>query len=212
MRAMPLKFKQLLEKIAKEKAPGPVPTFSALHLLHAVELVAAKPIGRAKLSEELEVGEGAARTIIARLKEAGLISTSKAGCSLTTKGRKLWDKYREIITKEIEIEKCELLSAKYNIAILVKNCGHKVETGIEQRDAAVKIGAKGAITIIFKDGHLIVPSVSNDFLRDYPDAAEQIIRLMQPEENDVIIISGADTPNVAKQGITAAAWTLLDDC
>jgi len=212
MRAMPLKFKQLLEKIAKEKAPGPVPTFSALHLLHAVELVAAKPIGRAKLSEELEVGEGAARTIIARLKEAGLISTSKAGCSLTTKGRKLWDKYREIITKEIEIGKCELLNAKYNIAVLINNCAHKVESGMEQRDAAVKIGAKGAITIIFKDGHLIVPSVSNDFLRDYPDAAEQIIRLMQPEENDVIIISGADTPNVAKQGITAAAWTLLDDC
>ncbi|MEM1565590.1 MAG: DUF4443 domain-containing protein [Candidatus Bathyarchaeia archaeon] len=205
------KIKQLLEKIVKEKASGPAPTFSALHLLRAVELVAEKSVGRAKLSEELKIGEGATRTIITRLKEAGLISTSKAGCSLTMKGRKLWEEYKKVIVKEVEIENCELMNAKHNVAALIKNCGHKVKTGIEQRDAAVKIGAKGAVTIVFRNGRLIIPSVSDDFLRDYPNAAEQIANLMQPKENDVIIISGADTLDLARNGVAAAAWTLLDN-
>lgn len=208
---MPQEFKQLLEKIAKERG-GPAPTFSALHLLRAVELIAEKPVGRAKLSEMLNVGEGVARTIITRLKKAGLISTSKSGCSLTAKGRKLWEDYRKVMTKEVEIGKFELLNAKYNFAVLIKDCGDKVKTGMEQRDAAVKIGAKGAVTIVFKGGRFIVPSVSDDFLRDYPNAAEKIVKLMQPEENDVVIISGADTPDVARMGITATAWTLFDDC
>lgn len=212
MKFMSHKFKQLLEKIAKEKAPGPAPTFSALHLLQAIELVAEKPIGRAKLSEGLNIGEGAARTIITRLKEAGLISSTKVGCSLTAKGCKLWEEYRKVVSKKVRIEDSELMGAKHNFAILIKNRGHKVKTGMEQRDAAVKIGAKGAVTIVFKNGRLTVPMVSEDFLRDYPRTAEHIAKLMQPEENDVIIISGAESSDAAERGITAAAWTLLDDC
>lgn len=206
------KFKQLLEKIAKEKAPGPAPTFSVLHLLHAIELAAEKPIGRIKLAEELKIGEGVARTIIDRLKEAGLVSTSKTGCNLTMKGQKLWDEYRKIIQKKVEIGRCELIKAKHNFAVLAKNCGHKISTGMEQRDAAVKIGAKGAVTIIFKDGRLMIPAVCEDFSRDYPSAAKQIAMLLQPEENDVIVICGADTLELAKYGTTAAVWTLLNDC
>ncbi|MEM2688692.1 MAG: DUF4443 domain-containing protein [Candidatus Bathyarchaeia archaeon] len=212
MSLMPCKIKELLEKIAKEKAPGPAPTFSALHLLRAVELVAERPIGRAKLSEGLMVGEGAARTIIARLKEAGIILTSKTGCTLTIKGRKLWEEYKKVVDRKIEIRECELINAKHNFAVLIKNRGHKVKTGIEQRDAAVKIGAKGAVTIIFRNGRFVIPAVSEDFLRDYPRPAEQITRLIQPKENDVIIISGADNLDAARYGVTAAAWTLLDDC
>lgn len=209
---MPHKFKKLLEKIAGEKAPGPAPTFSVLHLLQAMELVAEKPIGRTKLAEELKTGEGATRTIIKRLKDAGLVSTSKNGCRLTLKGQKLWEEYKKVIPKSIKIGKCELTNVKHNFAILAKSCGNKIGTGIEQRDAAVKIGAKGAITIIFKNGRLMIPSVSDDLLRDYPKTAEQIINFLQPEENDVIVISGSDDLYLAKCGATAAAWTLLDDC
>ena len=206
------KLKQLLEKIAKEKAPGPAPTFSVLHLLRAMELGAEKPIGRTKLAAELKIGQGAARTIISRLREAGLISTSKMGYVLTRKGLKLWEEYRKIFQEKVEIGEYDLINAKHNFAILAKNCGHKIRSGIEQRDAAVKIGAKGVVTIVFKNGRLTIPSVSENFERDFPSAAKQILKLLQPEENDVIIIGGADTPNLAEQGTIAAAWTLFDDC
>ena len=206
------KVKQFLEKTAREKAPGPAPTFSVLHILRAMELVAEKPIGRTKLAAELNVGQGATRTIINRLREAGLLSTSKTGCKLTTKGLKLWREYKKVFQKKIEIKESELTHAKYNFAVLAKNCGHKIRSGIEQRDAAVRIGAKGAITVIVRDGRLIIPSVSDDFTRDFPTTAEKIVKFLQPEENDVVVISGADTLDLAEQGIAAATWTLLDDC
>lgn len=209
---MPPKVKSFLEKIAKEKAPGPAPTFSVLHILRAIELAAEKPIGRTKLAAELTIGQGAARTVISRLREAGLLSTSKVGCVLTEKGKKLWEEYQKIFRKKIEIAGSELTHAKHNFAVLAKNCGHKIKSGIEQRDAAVKIGAKCAITIIFRDGNLAIPLVSDNFARDFPATAEQIIKILQPEENDVIVISGADTPDLARYGTAAATWTLLDDC
>jgi predicted transcriptional regulator len=209
---MPTKIKNFLEKVVSEKAIGPAPTFSILHVLRAIELVSEKPVGRGKLAKSLGVGEGAVRTIIGRLKKAGIISTSKAGCQLTVNGLKLFEEYKKIFGKRAKIDEAKLMPAPFNAALLAKNCGDKVKFGIEQRDAAVRVGAKGATTIIFKNGRLIIPSVCDDLLRDYPKIAEKLITLLQPEENDVIIVAGADSLELAEYGAAAAAWTLLDDC
>jgi predicted transcriptional regulator len=205
-------FKQVLEEIAGEKAPGPSPSFSLFHMLSAIELMAEKPIGRNKLAYNLKVGEGAVRTIISRMKKASLITISKAGCTLTNKGLRLWNEYKTIFKKKVEIGKNELTLADYNSAILIKNRGHKVKSGIEQRDAAVMAGAKSAITIMVKDGRLIIPSVSDNAVKDFPKAANKIIKLLEPEENDVIIIGGAGSKEKAEFGALAAAWILLNDC
>lgn len=209
---MPRPFKRLLEKIASEKAPGPSPKFSIINLLQAIELIAEKPIGRNKLADCLSVGEGAVRTMINRLKEADLITTSKAGCSLTKEGLKLWREYTSVFEKKTEIKANELALADYNYAILVKNRGYKVKSGVEQRDAAVMAGAKGATTIMLKKGRLIIPSVSDNVAEDFPKVTNQTIKLLQPKENDVVIIVSADTLRKAEYGTLAAAWTLLDDC
>jgi predicted transcriptional regulator len=208
---MPHAFKQFLEKISSEKAPGPSPSFSLFDMLNAIEVIAEKLIGRSKLAENLNVGEGAVRTIIERLKDAGLIETSKAGCTLTSKGLKLLKEYKSIL-KKAEIGKNELALAEYNSAILIKKSGHKIKSGVEQRDAAIRTGAKGATTIIFKEGRLIIPSVSNDMAKDYPKAANQITRHLKPEENDAIVIASGTSPREAEHGTLAAAWALLDDC
>ncbi|PMB74060.1 hypothetical protein C0199_01535 [Candidatus Bathyarchaeota archaeon] len=209
---MPSKIKSLLEKIVGEKAIGPAPTFSILHILRAIELVSEKPVGRGKLAEELRVGEGAVRTIISRLRRAGIFSTSKVGCQLTVKGLKLFEEYKKIFGKRTKIDKAKLMPTPFNSALLAKNCGDKVKSGIEQRDAAVRVGAKGATTIIFKNGRLVIPSVCDDLSRDYPKIAEKLIALLQPEENDVIVVAGADSLELAEYGAAAAAWTLFDDC
>lgn len=209
---MPHGFKQILEKVAGEKAPGPSPTFSVFHMLRAIELIAKKAIGRSKLAEELAVGEGAMRTMINRLKDAGLITTSKLGCSLTSKGLKLWNEYKTVFGRKVGIEKSELTLADYNFAILVKNRGHKVKSGMEQRDAAIMVGAMGATTIMFRAERLIIPSVSDNIAKDFPKAANQMVRLLQPEENDVIVVGGADSLIKAEYGALAAAWTLVNDC
>jgi predicted transcriptional regulator len=209
---MPHAFKQFLEKITGEKAPGPSPTFSVFHMLRAIELIGKKAIGRSKLAKELGVGEGAMRTMIKRLKDAGLVTISKLGCALTSKGLKLWNEYNTVLRRKVEIGKIELTLADYNFAILVKNRGHKVKSGMEQRDAAIMVGAKGATTIMFKGKRLIIPSVSDDVAKNFPEAANQMVRLLQPEENDVIVVGSADSLAKAEYGALAAAWTLVNDC
>jgi hypothetical protein len=80
---------------------------------------------------------------------------------------------------------------------------------MEQRDAAVMVGAKSATTLLFKEKRLIIPSVSNNVAEDFPKAASQILKLLKPEENDVVIIVSANSPEKAQYGALAAAWALL---
>jgi predicted transcriptional regulator len=207
---MASKFKQFIENVAGEKAPGPSTTFSAAHIFSALELIAEKPIGRNKLAEKLNVGDGAIRTIINHLKDAGLIETSKAGCTLTTKGLSVWKKFEEFFPKRGEIERTELTNTAHNYAFLVKNSGHKVKSGIEQRDVAIVAGAKRAVVIVSKSGHLSIESVSNDIAKEFPSAANQILKVIQPEDNDVIVIAGADALQKAKNAAFAASWALLN--
>jgi predicted transcriptional regulator len=207
---MTSEFKQFIERIAGEKAPGPSTTFSVSHIFYALESVAEKPIGRNKLAEKLSVGDGAIRTIINRLKDAGLIVASKEGCTLTAKGLGVWKKFEEFFPKRVAIGKTELTTAEYNYAFLVKNSGHKVKSGIEQRDAAIVAGARRAVVIVSKEGHLIIESVSDNIEKKFPKAASQILKVIQPEDNDVIIIAGADVSQKAKNAAFAASWALLD--
>ena len=206
---MTFQLKRFIENIVRQKAPGPSTTFSMFHIFYALELMAAKPIGRNKLAEKLNVGEGAIRTIISRLKDGGLIVTSKEGCRLTDKGADIWEKIEEIFPKRIEIERTPLTTAEYNYAFLVKNSGHKVKSGIEQRDAAIMGGARRAVVIVSKNGHLMIESVSKSIEDDFPEASNKIFKDLKPEENDVIVIAGADNPLKAKRGAFAASWVLL---
>jgi len=202
-------FKKFIESLASPKGPGPSTTFSMFHIFFALELVAKKPIGRNKLAEKLNVGEGAIRTIISRLKDAGLIVTSKEGCNLTDKGLSVWKNFEAVFPTRAKIEKTALTTSKYNYAFVVKNKGHKVKSGIDQRDAAIMGGARRALVIVFKNGSLKIESVSNSVEKDFPEAANKILKDLKPEDNDVIIIAGADNPLKAKRGAFAASWVLI---
>lgn len=206
---MTSQFKKFIESLARPKGPGPSTTFSMFHIFYALELMAEKPIGRTKLAEKLNVGDGAIRTIISRLKDAGLIVTSKEGCKLTDKGLSVWKRFEEVFPKRIKIEKTPLTTSEYNYAFLVKNRGHKVKSGIDQRDAAIMGGARRAVAIVSKNGHLVIESVSNSIEKDFPEASNKILKDLKPEDNDVIIIAGADNPLKAKRGAFAASWILL---
>jgi DNA-binding MarR family transcriptional regulator len=206
---MPSSLKKFMQLIAGKKAPGPSTTFTIFHIFYALELLSHKPLGRNKLAEKLEVGDGAVRTIISRLREAGLIETSKEGCTLTKKGEETWRQFDEIFSKRIEVPRSELSASEFNFAFLVKNCGQKVESGIDQRDAAIIAGARKALVVVYKKGHLCIESVSDSIEREYPKAASQILKELAPQENDVIIIAGADSALKAKRGAFAASWSLI---
>lgn len=198
-----------MQQIAGKKAPGPSTTFTIFHVFYALELLSQKPLGRNKLAEKLEVGDGAVRTIISRLREADLIETSKEGCSLTKKGFEIWRQFEEIFPKRVEIPKSELTESHFNFAFLVKKSGQKVKSGIDQRDAAIIAGARKALIIVFRNEHLTIESVSDCIEKQYPAAASLILKELTPQDDDAIIIAGADSPLKAKRGAFAASWSLI---
>lgn len=206
---MAASLKKYMQQIAGKKAPGPSTTFTIFHVFYALELMAQKPLGRNKLAEKLNVGDGAVRTIISRLRDAGLIETSKEGCNLTKKGSEIWRQFEEIFPKRVEIPRSELTESEFNFAFLVKKSGQKVKSGIDQRDAAIIAGARKALVIVFRNGHLCIESVSDCIETKYPKAASLILKELMPQDNDVIIIAGADSPLKAKRGAFAASWSLI---
>jgi predicted transcriptional regulator len=206
---MAASLKKFMQQIAGKKAPGPQTTFTIFHVYYALELLAQKPLGRNKLAEKLEVGDGAVRTIIRRLRDAGLIENSKEGCNLTKKGLEVWVQFEEIFSRRVEIPRSELAESLFNFAFLVKGSGAKVKSGIDQRDAAIIAGARKALVIVYKNGHLSIESVSDCIEKQYPKAANQILKELAPKENDVIIIAGADSALKAKRGAFAASWSLI---
>jgi predicted transcriptional regulator len=206
---MAASLKKFIQEIAGKKAPGPSTTFTVFHVFYALELLSQEPLGRNKLAKKLNVGDGAVRTIISRLRNAHLIETSKEGCNLTRKGLETWRQFEQVFPKRVEIPASELSQSEFNFAFLVKNSGNKVKSGIDQRDAAIIAGARKALIAVFKDGHLRIESVSDCIEKLYPKAATQIFKELTPEDNDVIIIAGADTALRAKRGAFAASWSLL---
>ena len=201
-------FKTVFGTIAAEKAPGPSATFSILHVILALQAIDEESLGRIKLAERIGLGEGAVRTIIGRLRDEDLIKVSKEGCSLTEKGKCLWKEYRCIFRKSIMIGMNKLTNSPHTAAILVRAVPLHVGSGIAQRDAAVRAGATSAVTMTFAKGKLRIPSVSDDLSKDFPEISRELIRLLQPKENDVIIVGSGDNSRAAEYGTLAAALTL----
>lgn len=193
-----------MNEVADKRAPGPSTTFTIFHIFYALELMSQKPLGRNRLADKLNVGDGAVRTIINRLKEAGLIETSKEGCLLTERGLDTWRQFEEFFPVRVDLPKSELSTSDFNYAFLVKNCGQKVQSGIDQRDAAIIAGARKAMVVVYRNGHLSIESVSDNIAEQYPEAASQILKELKPQDNDVIIVAGAETKLKAKRGAFAA--------
>jgi hypothetical protein len=206
---MATSLKKFMQQLSGKKAPGPSTSFSIFHMFYALELLAQEPLGRNRLAEKLYVGDGAVRTIISRLKEADLIETSKAGCNLIEKGKEVWLQFEHVFPKQIAISKSEFSEYAFNHAFLVKNSGEKIASGIDQRDAAIIAGAKKALVIVFRKGHLTIESVCENIEKQYPKASKQILEQMQPQENDVLVVASAESALKAKRGAFAAAWSLI---
>ncbi|MEM2111940.1 MAG: DUF4443 domain-containing protein [Candidatus Bathyarchaeia archaeon] len=205
-----MSVKEFLESLMLEKAPGPRPSFSVLDVIKVLELIAKTgSVGRGRIAGETGLGEGSTRTLINRLVDAGLIAISKGGCALTEKGRMIWDEITAIMPYKVELGKNELTLASFNVAVLVKGRGERIKKGLEQRDAAVSAGGKCIITLVFRNNKLILPSISNDLAKDFASTFKQITNTMTLEENDVVIICGAENFKDAEYGALAATWTII---
>jgi predicted transcriptional regulator len=128
---------------------GPTPKFTLFHIWKTYDIINEKgPIGRKALSQTLGIGEGSTRTILDKMMREGSVENTKLGAVLTDRGLKQF-RNSGITAATVKID--GLTISSQDCAVLVKGMADRITTGYEQRDEAVRAGAVGATTLIFKD-------------------------------------------------------------
>jgi len=201
---------QTIERITGKMAPGRAPSFTEAHVIKALETIGVeKGVGRIKLSKILGLGEGEARTLVKHLKNEGLVEVYRSGIALSEFGEEMFLDLRSKIPEATEVPSSPLTVGTSNLAVLVRDVGHKVKYGVEQRDAAIKVGALGATTLVFSGSRLTVPGLDEDVFRGVRQIRDMLVSELKPKENDVIIIGSANNKLKAELGAKTAAFELL---
>jgi biotin operon repressor len=197
---------RLLERIVSRYGPSRILSFSTAHVLKTLQLLQQNEyVSRAKLSKDLALGEGSIKTLIKHLKVNGIINTTKAGCYLTGKGKKLCANFLSVIPNEISIPMNSITIGNYNYAVLLRGYAFAVATGLEQRDSVIRFGGQGATTLLFRDSKFVMPRTDYDCLKKEPDMRNLLISKLSPQEDDVIIIGSASDRITAELGAKSAA-------
>ncbi|RLI30262.1 MAG: hypothetical protein DRO46_00865 [Candidatus Hecatellales archaeon] len=208
--SIPLSFLKFLSEIASKRDIGPLPAFGEIHVLEAIELLGSEgPIGRVKLSKRLNLGEGSVRTILKHLRLAGLVEGGREGYTLTKKGRKIYNSIHEALSGPVEIPQNSLAFGRFNVAYLVRKAWKGVRYGLEQRDAAIRVGGSGAVTLIYREGRLTIPGAREEYSREIASVEKRISESFTLEEGDVVIIGAGGSRREAELAAKAAALETL---
>jgi hypothetical protein len=186
-------YVKTLERISSRYAPSRILSFDVAHIFKALQLIDTRGhISRESLCEELNLGEGSIKTLVKHLKMEHMIKTSNAGTKMSDKGKDLFEEILSSIPTEYGIPKCSVALGKFNYAILLKQLSFAIKSGIEQRDAAIKMGGTGATTLLFRNGKFMMPAANYDSLKKDPSIHKLLIEKLKPEDGDIIIIGSDD--------------------
>ncbi|MDA4130681.1 MAG: hypothetical protein OK457_07910 [Thaumarchaeota archaeon] len=212
---MPLK--KQIEAILASDYRGPRAGYGEVDVLKAIYAIgkSTSSVGRHKLGQLTGLGQGEVRTLISRLKDNELIVVDSKGITFAEKGRKEFDSMSKLIPDSSAVDASDLDLGKFTWFIIVRDRASKVKKGLEQRDAAIRAGAAGALTVIYSGNKFKIPSPE---VKSGPTDSEAmgpaepwttIRKVSHPKDGDVVIVSGADTRHLAEEGALAAALTIL---
>ena len=155
--------------LASVEAPGPSPSFTPPHILLVFLTISASSyVGRQSLAKQCGLGEGATRTVLRKLVDEGYVGVIRSGCYLTRSGKVLAKAIGASISPVVSIPRSSLTMGEHQAAVALRGAGDSVRTGIEQRDAAIRIGASGATTYVIRSGKFTIPAGSSNCERDFP--------------------------------------------
>lgn len=185
---------------------GPMFRFNDANVYWTMYLLSdGKRIGRKRLADEVGIGEGSMRRILDTLQEWEYISIKQTGIMITKAGQTFLEQI-PIHPVDIYLEGSVIGSAQQGV--IVKGVADKVNNGMEQRDAGIKVGAEGCTTIVYRGGSLCIPPDWNlDVER--PEIAKKIREEYGMKENDALIIGGGTTKQSAVVAAVSAALELF---
>jgi predicted transcriptional regulator len=205
-----LRLLEVIERVTRKIAPGPVPSFNEAHVVKALEIISKYGIvGRIRLSKELGLGEGTTRTLLKHLKNEGITQSSRSGISFSEEGKKLFSDLRSKLSEGVDVPSSPLTVGSFNIAILVRDSAQAIGSGMEQRDIAIKSGASGATTLVFSGNKLFMPTREQNVSESMPSLHDELVTKLNPNQNDVIIVGSGENRELAEIGAKMAAIKLL---
>jgi hypothetical protein len=166
-------------------------------ILLTLKILQTQKIGRKALASRLGLGEATIRTIFRKLESTHLITSTRQGQKITEKGTHYLETHPHF-TLPVPVTVETLTLSTYNLASVVCNYAHAVNTGIQFRDAAIISGACGATTLIFSSGKLHFPDTT-----PLPaEIASPLLNQFSFSENDILIIATAKTNQKAIRGLS----------
>lgn len=203
-------YVRALEKVATRYAPSRLLSFGAVHVLVALQVMQQDGhASRDALCRRLGLGGGAAKTLVKHMKMRGLVETSNGGTRMTARGRAVCQGIMSAMPAEMALPKSSVALGRHNYAILLKEFGFAVGSGIEQRDAAIRMGATGATTLLYKEDRFVMPDSSHDPLKREPGLRRELIEKLRPEDGDAVIIGSADSGRFAELAAKDAALATI---
>ena len=185
---------------------GPLHRFGNHHVYRTLMVLSdQKRKGRKYIADTVGIGEGSMRTIIEYLRGLDMIDIKQTGIKITRHGNAFLS---DLPIKTANIGHGSIAVGKECVAVQMKNNGHKIKLGVEQRDSAIMAGAEGTTTLVVRDGRLIVPP-DYDIDEQDPDLAKRLRETFNIRDGDAIIIGTASTVTKAEDGALAAAFDLL---
>ncbi len=169
-------------------------------------------MGRYDLADQIHENQGVIRGLLERLLEHHLIETSKAGARVTVVGRSAIGDFlsNHRIKALRRLEAPSLVSASYTFGIHLRQANSRVGKVIELRDIAVRMGARGAMTIMCIKEGLVIPPDGESLNRLYPEAAAIIEREFHPKQGDVILLAFAEDEYAALAGVLAVGLSVAE--
>jgi hypothetical protein len=199
-----------LRQVLSSDYRGPKAVFTQVDVLKALLSIGGSgALGRGRLGTLTGLGQGEIRTLIKRMKDHQLIVIESNGCRLSKKGEKEYEKVRSLLCWSSSVEAAPLGLGEHGWAVLVRGAAKSVRYGIEQRDEAIKAGAKGAFTANFLSSRFTVPGEGTDCERDGAREPWVTIRKASPNEGDAIVVTGSERETDAENGALAAFLTLV---
>ncbi len=192
-------------KIIESPQYGPMFRFTDANVYWALHVLSGgKRLGRKRLAEEIGVGEGSMRRIIETLREWDMIQIKQTGITITRSGLGFLD---EIPIRVIDISLGDSVLGEYSQSVLVYGVADKIQNGMQQRDAGIRVGATGCTTVVIRDGKLIIPPDWNIDV-ERPEIAKSI-RATGMTDKDVVIVGSGNEQRVAMMAALTAAFELF---
>jgi len=168
------------------------PNFTPYHVVKALTVISEGHVGRPKLREELRLGDASTRTLLKRLREAGLIRSFRpTGTELTEKGRNVLRDLQNRLVILGEVMHGGICGDCITSAVVLKDAADTLKKlgVLRVRDLVVKQGAEGALILLVNpNGGTSMPVQDGNM--PFTDSLVTDVKEKTPlKEGDVILVA-----------------------